>query len=124
MLFEHQQQAIEFARSREGRCAIFHEMGLGKTLTALSLYDQLCSTKDNQDLKLLVIAPLSLLESAWMDDIKKFIPIFTSYCFNIHENKKKFLAKKIFPGHKIFLVNYEFLVSSNNVRSLVNFYQG
>src|SRR4051812_2891837 len=69
-LFKHQSDAIKFVLGRNGSGAIFHEIGLGKTRTAIEIYDVL--RINHTGLRLMVFAPLSLLEAAWRADVRKF----------------------------------------------------
>lgn len=101
-LFKHQNEAVEFIGSNDGSGAIFHEIGCGKTLTGLSCYKAMKQQNDN--LKLLVICPLSLLEAAWGEDIKKF----TNFKYwNLHKNKPLKNNRLM----NIYLINYESLLS-------------
>ena len=101
-LFLHQQDAIEFAIRNNGRIALFNEPGLGKTRTCLEVYSHYKSM--NPELRLLVVCPLSLVNSAWGADIKKFTD-FSSSPF-------KQLSRNV-PD--IVIVNYEALISKRNL---------
>lgn len=109
--FSHQTAAAEFILRRGGSGAIFHEIGLGKTRTALEVFKQMRKTVDvdgnfkvirgnEPNLKLLVICPISLIEAAWGEDIKKFTEF--SYC-NLREGFKR---------ADIYIVNYEMLLGA------------
>lgn len=101
-LFAHQKEAIEFAKKN---CAIFHDCGLGKTRTAIEIF------KSHETNFCLVIAPISLLESAWEEDIKKFSTIpFVN------------VRKKIehVEGRHFLLVNYEYLLNDEKRMKLLN----
>lgn len=67
-LYEHQKNAVKHLLYR-GSGALFMEVGTGKTLTALTAFKEL---KGDSDLKLLVVCPISLINTAWGDDIRKF----------------------------------------------------
>lgn len=69
------------------------EIGTGKTLTALSIYKELLSKEPN--LKMLVICPISLINAAWGEDIKKFTQF--KYC-NLREGVS---------DAEIYIINYE-----------------
>ena len=101
-LYNHQQEAIDFAVSNNGRCALFHDPGLGKTRTGLEIFRRYRSR--NSGLKLLVVCPLSLINSAWGGDIKQF----TSYS---HLPFKKLKGK--LPD--IIIINFEALISKKNL---------
>lgn len=102
-LFAHQKEAVTFALSRGGNAAIFHEPGLGKTRTTLEIYSALKAT--NPDLHLLVVCPLSLINSAWGEDTAKF----TDFSFSTHKNLK---------AADIVAVNYETLISKKHLDAI------
>lgn len=109
-LFKHQQEAVDFAISKNGRAAIFHEMGLGKTRTAIEIYSKLRQRVPN--LKMLVIAPLSLLDAAWGNDLAKF----SHYSYqNLHEDES------ISERFDVYVLNYEGLLSDKRVLMLEKF---
>mgnify|MGYP001619350190 FL=1 len=82
MLYKHQQDAVKFILSRGGVGALFMDCGTGKCLTALSIFSELKAQMPS--LRLVVVCPLSLNESAWMLDIQRFTQ-FTF--FNAHDKK-------------------------------------
>ena len=104
-LFNHQKQAVRFLMHNKGIGAIFHDIGMGKTLTALETFKRL--RESNEDLKMYVVCPLSLIEGAWGEDIKKFTNY--RYC-NLHEKRKKKQKK---PPFDIYIVNYEWLLHND-----------
>lgn len=104
-LFEHQERAVEFLLKNRGVGALFMDMGTGKTRCALEAFARL--REITPGLKMVVIAPLSLLESAWGEDIAKFSE-FTYY--NAHNN--------ILPQQPIeqdiLLINFEAAIQKKN----------
>lgn len=102
-LYRHQKEAIEFAISNRGFCALFHDPGLGKTRTGLEVFSYY--KKQKPDLRLLVVCPLSLINSAWGEDIKKFTG-FSSAPFKE--------LKKLKTVSDIVIINYEALISKKN----------
>ncbi len=81
--FKHQQVTTQFILDQP-RCLNTSDPGTGKTRSVLDAFDKLNTLHK----KLLVIAPLSILEASWGDDIKKFTPHLTyafSYAKNRHE---------------------------------------
>lgn len=96
-LFDHQKIATEFALRNNGNCALYMDIGTGKTLTALSVFSKL--RENEPSLKMLVICPLSLIETAWGNDIKNFTTF--SYC-NLRGK---------FEIADIFISNFELLIS-------------
>lgn len=70
-LFEHQETTVNFILERDS-VFILNDPGTGKTRTVLEAF--LRHKQDNPDAAMCVIAPLSILEPAWVGDIKKFTP--------------------------------------------------
>jgi SNF2 family DNA or RNA helicase len=69
--FEHQKATSRFlVQNKKAFC--FNEQGTGKTASAIWACELLFS-KNIID-KVLVICPLSIMESAWVEDINKFVP--------------------------------------------------
>ena len=101
-LFKHQSEAIKRFKNKSG--AILFEMGLGKTRTAIELF------KESDSLVCLVVAPISLLEAAWREDIKKFSDI---PCCNIRKGEEPL------KGKHFLLVNYEYLLSEKKLNELL-----
>ncbi len=109
-LMRHQQEAIDFALSKKGVAAFFHEVGCGKTLSALSTFTEL--RKTDPTLKLLVICPLSLIHGAWTREIKKF----TTYNWmDLHDNKVK-----AFGPLDVAIINFESLISDRKLKELID----
>jgi len=96
-VFHHQQRAADFISSR-GSGAIFHEIGCGKTRTAIEIYFRF--KKDNPKLRLLVVCPISLIDAAWGEDVKRFSSF--TYCN---------LRKDVLPAD-IYIGNFEMLLSA------------
>jgi len=101
-LFTHQRDAVQFAIANNGRCAIFHSPGLGKTRTCLEIYKYHRALEPK--LKLLVVCPLSLINSAWGVDIHKF----TNFTYVSFKEIKGDLPD-------IIVINYEALISHRNL---------
>ena len=113
-LYKHQQEAIGHTFACGGNAALFMDMGTGKTLTALEIFQQHRLTGDSA-LKLIVIAPLSLLEAAWGEDIDRFTT-FTYY--NAHDKALPATLKE-----DILLINYEAIILKRNM-GIVNLMRG
>lgn len=92
-LYTHQKQAADFITSHEGS-ALFADMGTGKTVMAMEAFNRL---RSREELKLLVICPLSLIEGAWIPDIKRFYPHL----------KTCNLRNDTIADQDVFLINYE-----------------
>ncbi len=97
-LFKHQQEAVELAVRNRGNFALFHDPGLGKTRTGLEIFKNL--RQQNPKLRLMVVCPLSLVNAAWGEDIKRFTEFSHGYIKEI---------KGVLPD--IVIVNYEAFIS-------------
>lgn len=116
MLYKHQQQAIKEAIAAKGNFAFFHEPGLGKTRSCLEVFAHY--RKEDTNLKLFVVCPLSLINAAWGTDIKKFTE-FSYIPFKELKNKaipditsinyESFISKKNLPKIKTLLEKYNFM---------------
>ena len=105
-LRRHQQIAREVAQIYD-RFAFYYDTRTGKTpLSIAIMYDDI---KAHPDHKWLVVAPRILLELAWEEDIKKFIPnIPTVVCYD--KLKKKRIEKIKTPAN-IYIINTESFVN-------------
>ena len=110
--FNHQNEAAEFLILRNGFGMLAHDPGLGKTRTALEVYRRAKIKTPN--LKLLIIAPLSLLEAAWHNDIEKFFPGQWSF-WNIRTNGAPFRWEA-----DVYAVNYEFFQKEEKIKLLLS----
>ena len=97
-LFQHQKDGIARVLNTSGVGAFFWDVGCGKTLAALKVYEHYKSEARN--LTALVVCPVSLIESAWGEDINKF----TGFTY---ENLRKTQDLK----SDIIIVNFETLIS-------------
>lgn len=109
-LFRHQEEAADFIVKRGGSGAIWHEMGVGKTRTALEIFARL--REKDPELRMLVIAPLSLLEAAWGEDVKKF----SEFSF---WNLRNGWGVEGRIKEDVFAINYEFLISKDKLSKLI-----
>lgn len=110
-LMHHQEEAVNFALQNNGIAAFFHDVGCGKTLSALTTFAEL--RKKDTSLKMLVICPLSLIYGAWVREIEKF----TDYNWdNLHSEKHQCRRS----GHiDIVLINFESLVYQKRLEKLM-----
>lgn len=107
-LMKHQQDAIDFALGNDGIAAFFHEVGCGKTLSALSTFTEL--RKKDPNLRLVVFCPLSLIYGAWVREIEKF----TSFTWvDLHSGKGDRHAD-------IYLINFESTISLKRYQDLID----
>ena len=107
-LFKHQQDALELAIGNNGKAALFHEPGLGKTRTSLETYSHFKALE--HDLRLLVVCPLSLISSAWGNDILKFTK-FSALPY-------RQIKRGVLPD--IIIINYESLISKRILPEIRN----
>lgn len=107
-LFAHQEAAAAFAANHQGSAALFHEMGLGKTRTAIEIYSRM--RESNQSLRLLVIAPLSLLEAAWAEEVKRY-----GYSY---QNLRRF-TDWTDPRIHVKIVNFETIIQEKNWKRIL-----
>lgn len=114
-LFKHQQEAVNFAIKANGKCALFHDPGCGKTRTSLEVFSQL--RKKEPDLRMLVVCPISLINSAWIEDINKFTD-FTAEPYArmgaripdiVIINYELLISKRILPEIRNLILKYPFM---------------
>lgn len=91
MCYQHQKKAIALA-SMFGSYALFMEMGTGKSICAIKLIEY-------WKVPAMIIAPLSTLESVWVNEIKKWSKLS---CTVLWHNLKDFNN-----GYDVFLINFE-----------------
>ena len=100
--YAHQIEAIR--RGREGSLALFHEPGCGKTFSALQLirHHKLYSMGG---FKALVVCPLSIIESAWIEDCRKFTPELKAV--SLHCRKPEERLARLNGDADIHVINFE-----------------
>jgi len=91
MCYQHQKKAITLA-AMFGSYALFLDPGLGKSLVAIKLIEY-------WKVPAMIVAPLSTLESVWINEIKKWSKLNAVILWH---NLKEFNN-----GYNIFLINYE-----------------
>lgn len=116
-LFKHQQQAKDFIINAGGTGALFHSMGLGKTRTALEIFQDL--RKKTTGMKLMVFCPVSLIDAAWGDDIKKFTNLKYINLRKALKRKKRIPVEQI----DVFIINFESFLSKKNDAFLFNLWR-
>jgi len=99
-LFKHQQDALILARN--GNLAMFHECGCGKTATALHIIKHWYALGESPAL---VVCPLSIIESAWIEDCKKFTPELD--IVSLWSDKPAERKQRLLQQHDIYVCNYE-----------------
>lgn len=109
-LFNHQEEAAQFLIGKGGIGALWHEMGLGKTRTAIETFLRLRGGGSSA-LRMLVVAPLSLLDAAWGEDLKRFAPSLRAH--NCHAKGIPAVADK-----DVYIVNYEAFQAPTRVAAI------
>lgn len=113
-LYQHQRNAVEAGRERN--LALFHDCGCGKTATMLTIIEHLKSKGIGPAL---VVAPKSILWSAWEQDARMFTPgldLVVVWDKKPSERKRKLIG----PGD-VFVLNYEMLRKMYDVIQLQRF---
>lgn len=113
-LMKHQIKAVEFLDHNKGVGALYHEVGTGKTISALSTYQYFRHREAG--LKLFVICPLSLIEGAWIKELSKFAPDLRWH--DMHGNTQNFKGKH---AGDVYIINFEYLISENKFTALKQF---
>ena len=93
--YKHQTETTQFINDNP-RCLVTSDPGTGKTRSVLDAHRQLNTTT-------LVLAPLSILEAAWIDDIKKFQPNINCGVAYAKNRKKVFEDTK----YDMVITNFE-----------------
>ena len=113
--FKHQKETSDFIVNNS-RCLITSDPGTGKTRSVIDAYQQLKREFKNPG-RMLVVAPLSILEASWVDDIKKFTPELT-YAVAYAKNREKAFVSKA----DIVLINHDAIKwVSKNIHFIANF---
>ena len=93
----------------EGCYGIFADTGTGKTAMALELA--------NHYNKTLILCPLSVIETAWVDDCHKFYPNLS--IVNVWGNSREYRLKMLNQKADIYVMNYEsFKILRNEIRKM------
>jgi len=100
-LYKHQQQTVKFASTIK-RYADLSDMGTGKTRTQLQYISDYHASY--HDLKVLIIAPKSIILSSWIGDIEKFYPELSAVAVIGSKMEKLELLRK---DATIYITNYE-----------------
>ena len=100
--FSHQKEVRN--KAKEENVCVFHDCGSGKTVSAL---DIIVDEKAKGNTPALVVAPIRLIEDAWLSDAKDFHPdldIASGY----HKTRAKRL-KLLMEDHEVTVINPETL---------------
>lgn len=99
--FEHQKETAAFLTTNH-RCFVLNEAGTGKTSAAIWAADYLM--KKGKVKRVLIIAPLSILSSAWQSDLFKVAMHRTVSVAHGAANKRKQIIKE---GSEFVIINYD-----------------
>jgi len=110
-LHPYQQKSLEFLYKTK-RAAIFLEMGLGKTVIALTLIDDLMDQGIVK--KALVIAPKKLLKMTWLTEIEKWDHLFLQK-MQIIEGAIQHRKKQFIRGAGLYGVSVDSIASYNEL---------
>lgn len=107
-LRDYQQKIVNNALN-EGCYAIFSDTGTGKTAMGLEIATHFDKT--------LILCPLSVIETAWIDDCHKFY--HNEIIVNCHGNSKTERLEKLNSKADIYIMNYEsFKILKNEIRNV------
>lgn len=98
-LYDHQQETVDFIKPRD---AIFitSSPGTGKTRSVLHAFAEQREAGD----KVLVLAPLSILQVAWGNDCEQYTPELTYQCAYARNRKK---IMKLIPHNDMIITNHD-----------------
>lgn len=107
-LYKYQKDIVNAALNSE--CfGIFSDTGTGKAAMGLEIAAHYNKT--------IVLCPLSVIETAWIDDCHKFYPNQT--IINVWGNSKTDRIKKLHTDSHIYVMNYEsFKILRNEIRKM------
>jgi SNF2 family DNA or RNA helicase len=116
-LFSHQEETVQFFLSTP-RVLCFSDAGTGKTRSVIE------AIRQRKDLgKTLILAPKSILEPAWGNDIRKFAPEITYSIARAENRKQGFVADTDVVITNFDAVQWIFDQVKNKKLSLGNYYR-
>lgn len=99
--FDHQRKTASFL-SLYKRCFCFNEQGTGKTMSAIWACDYLMRMK--QIKRVLIVCPLSIMQSAWQNDIMRTVIHRTcDIAYGTADKRKKILEQ----DSEFVIINYD-----------------
>ena len=113
--FDHQKSTSAFLTLNR-RAFCFNEQGTGKTASAIWASDYLLKTK--QVKRVLVICPLSIMDSAWLDDINRFTP---HRSVSVAHGTPKAREKALRKTTDYVIINYDGLAIVEDIVSKAGF---
>lgn len=111
-LHEYQERGVEFIKATR-KCALFLDLGLGKTLTSLTAIADL--SDGFEVTKTLVIAPLRVANTTWHKEINSWEHV-KHLKYSICTGNEKSRISALFKDADIYIINRE------NVKWLVDYY--
>lgn len=107
-LYKYQKDIINKALNYDGY-GIFSDTGTGKCNIGLEIAQHLGKT--------LILCPLSVIETAWIDDCNRFYPHLK--ILNCHGNSKKERLNKLHTDADIYVMNYDsFKIVKNELQKM------
>ena len=104
-LYGYQKEVVNKALNEEGY-GLFLDTGCGKSVCGLEIAKHLGKT--------LVLCPLSVIETAWIDDCHKFYPELK--IINCHGNSKQERISRLHTNADVYVMNYEsFKILKNEI---------
>ena len=118
VLMQHQKDGVEIAK-RKNRWLFGWDTGVGKTLAAIEIYKM-------KKLKTLIVCPLSIIEHAWFEDLRKFAPEVKAVNLwmlwrGYSKNGGKSTYKKAISSHNLAIINFEGLKSQRELIEAASF---
>lgn len=104
-LFSHQEETINLLRAQP-RVFDMSDPGTGKTRAAIEAF---AARRRNGGKKALVIAPKSILQAAWGNDIDRFAPGISYMCCYAHNRKQAFTMDV-----DVYITNHDAVVALAN----------
>ena len=95
-LYKYQKEIINKALN-SGSYGMFADTGTGKTIMGLEVSDHYCKT--------LILSPLSIIESAWIDDCNTFYP--NKKIISLWDKSKSKRIENLNQEADIYIINYE-----------------
>lgn len=115
----HQRKAVDFIKTHP-YCGLFLEMGLGKSLSTLAALYEIKPAGN-----ILVIAPLKIARSTWVDEVEKWgFPLRTQSLIVNEKDKKLTRAKRHAEYDRVLHEPPKmYFMSQDLIHDLVDFYQ-
>lgn len=91
---------------------IYHGVGTGKTRTALSMMQEICNIKNNENA--VILCPASLIEDPWLKELANFTqsPNWNDVSFNVNQvmkrgiKNKKSLLEDLSDNYRVHIISH------------------